>query len=349
VSDAGRTQSTSASNASHTGSPSNEAVLGDPAQTNMISATNVVKKWGSNTVLHDATFTVTQGVTGLLGANGAGKTTFFGMVLGFHTGDSGTLRVLGLDPFKHGAEVRGRIGYSPEHDALPVDMKAHDFVRHVAELHGIPTREAIARASDALFEVGLGEERFRPVGTMSTGQKQRVKLAQAIVHDPALVLLDEPTNGLDPVQRDHMLSLIKRCGDSLGLTIVVSTHLLEEVERTCDRVVILANGRASVQSVVADLHEDGADIEVELANVSGSPQWMANVVSTLRRAGLDATDTSLSALRVVYETPETFDQLRDALVLSEAPVRVIRRTQRRLADVFLEASDVPDEKLVGSA
>ncbi len=304
----------------------------------VITASNLLKRWGSNTVLDHATFHIGRGVTGLLGANGAGKTTFFGMVLGFHGGDSGDLKVFGLDPISQGPEVRARIGYSPEHDALPVDSRAHDFVRHVAELHGIPTREAIGRASDALFEVGLGEERFRPIGTMSTGQKQRVKLAQAIVHDPSLVLLDEPTNGLDPVQREQMLSLIHRCGTVLGLNVVVSTHLLEEVERTCENVVILANGRASTDAVMADLQEQGNEITVDLASPNGSDQWLSMVTGALTQRGLDVLGTEGSIVRVAYIDDTTFDRLRDALVDADAPVRTLSRARRTLADAFLEAS-----------
>ncbi|HVM65381.1 MAG TPA: ABC transporter ATP-binding protein, partial [Acidimicrobiales bacterium] len=144
-------------------------------------------------MLNGATFQIGRGVTGLLGANGAGKTTLLGLLLGLHRPDAGRVRVLGGDPWTSGPEVRARIGYAPEYDALPPDVTAADVVRHIAELHGLPRREATGRASDTLWEVGLGEERFRLVGTMSTGQRQRVKLAQAIVHDPQLVLLDEPT------------------------------------------------------------------------------------------------------------------------------------------------------------
>jgi ABC-2 type transport system ATP-binding protein len=182
----------------------------------VIVAENVVKRWGSTTALSGASLTVHPGVTGLLGANGAGKTTFIGMVLGLHRPDAGRLQVLGLDPGVAGPEVRARLGYAPEHHSLPPDISANDLVRHIAEVHGLPHREATSRSSDALWMVGLGEERFRPVGTMSTGQRQRVKLAQAIAHDPQLVLLDEPTDGLDPVQRDDMLSLIRRIGTEFG-------------------------------------------------------------------------------------------------------------------------------------
>ena len=202
--------------------------------------------------------TVGHGITGLLGANGAGKTTLLGMMLGLHRPDRGPARACSASTRSTpGAEVRERVGYSPEHHTLPPDTTAHDLVRHIAEVHGLPHREATGRASDALWQVGLGEERFRPVGTMSTGQRQRVKLAQAIAHDPHLVLLDEPTDGLDPVQRDDMLALIRRVGTEFGIDVILSSHLLEEVERVCDDAVILAAGRVVAAGAIAEL--TGAD------------------------------------------------------------------------------------------
>jgi ABC-2 type transport system ATP-binding protein len=308
----------------------------------VVVAENLTKRWGSTAVLDGATFTIGGGVTGLLGANGAGKTTLLGMVLGLHAGESGTLRVLGKDPWAAGPEVRTHIGYAPEHEALPPDVRAHDFVRHVAELHGIPRRHAIARASDALFEVSLGEERFRPIGTMSTGQKQRVKLAQAIVHDPAIVLLDEPTNGLDPVQRDQMLALVRRCGHELGLNVVLSSHLLEEVERTCDRVVILANGQATLSSGIRELEAEGTEIEV-VVDVRDEPAdgVMGRVQAEMVRHGCTVASIEAAVLRVEYVDAATYDRLAAGLVAADVGVIRLRRTRRTLADAFLAANS-PD-------
>src|SRR5215213_1216288 len=230
----------------------------------VIVADGVVKRYGSSTALAGASVTIGPGVTGLLGANGAGKTTLIGMLLGLHRPDAGTLSVLGLDPTTVGPEVRARVGYAPEHHELPADMSAYDLVRHLAEVHGLPRREAIGRASDVLWQVGLGEERLRPVGTMSTGQRQRVKLAAAIAHDPRLVLLDEPTDGLDPTQRDAMLALIRRVGHEFGIDMVLSSHLLEEVERVCDHAVILAGGEVAAAGGLDELRGAGSGAIVEL-------------------------------------------------------------------------------------
>ena len=302
----------------------------------VVRVDNLTKKWGTNTVLDGASFTISKGVTGLLGANGSGKTTFLGMVLGFHRAEAGHLSVLGLDPWTAGPDVRARIGYAAEHEALPPDVRAHDFVRHVAELHGIPKRQAIARASDALFEVGLGEERFRALGTMSTGQKQRVKLAQAIVHDPELVLLDEPTNGLDPMQRDQLLSLVRRCGSELGLNVVLSSHLLDEVERTCDRVVIIANGVASGGGEVSDLEGDGASVELTVDNDADT------AVRVLRAAGLQVQGDPHRPLNLTctYTDDGVYDIIARTLSTAGVGIRRLDRERRTLEDAFLAASEV---------
>jgi ABC-2 type transport system ATP-binding protein len=309
-------------------------VIGGPNL--VVRADALTKRWGANTVLDRASFTFTQGVTGLLGSNGAGKTTLFGMLLGFHRADEGTVDVLGLDPWTAGPEVRARIGYAAEHEALPPDVRAHDYVRHIAELHGIPRKQAIARASDALYEVGLGEERLRPLGTMSTGQKQRVKLAQAIAHDPQLVLLDEPTNGLDPIQRDQLLALVRRCGHELGLNVILSSHLLDEVERTCDRVVILANGAAVGGGDVDEIESAGQFVEVRIT----PPTDRDRAAAALRAAGVDASiDTAHgSTVLCMYTTDKVFDAIAKALADARIGVMSLQRQRRTLEDAFLEAS-----------
>lgn len=286
-------------------------------------------------MLRGATFTVGPGVTGLLGANGAGKTTMLGMLLGLHRPEQGTLTVLGGDPWAAGPEVRMRLGYAPEYDALPPDVAASDVVRHIAELHGLPRRDATGRASDALWEVGLGEERFRPVGTMSTGQRQRVKLAQAIVHDPYLVLLDEPTNGLDPAQREDMLELIRHVGHDLGMNVILSSHLLEEVERVSDAVVILDGGVVVAGGALADLRGAGDELVVEL---DGGTDAGDHLVAALGAAGVAATATAPGRVVIALEQPVVYDLVRDAVAAGGLGLRRLQTRTASLEDVFLGAA-----------
>jgi ABC-2 type transport system ATP-binding protein len=298
----------------------------------IVVASAVVKRWGRTTALDGATFTIGHGITGLLGANGAGKTTVLGMMLGLHRPTEGTLRVLDLDPVQSGPEVRERVGYSPEHHTLPPDTNAQDLVRHIAEVHGLPNREATGRASDALWQVGLGEERFRPIGTMSTGQRQRIKLAQAIVHDPHLVLLDEPTDGLDPVQRDDMLALIRRVGTEFGIDVVLSSHLLEEVERVCDDAVILAGGQAVASGAIRELTGADRGVLVEVDERADA------VAVHLRGHGFDVEvdGSRLLVSRAASDGIDPFDAVRDAVVATGCGLRRLTNRTVSLEDVFLE-------------
>lgn len=305
----------------------------------MVVAVGLAKRWGATPALDGATFTVPHGVTGLLGANGAGKTTLLGMVLGLHRPDRGTLEVLGLDPATAGPAVRARVGYSPEHHTLPPDTRAHDLVRHIAEVHGLPHRAATSRASDALWQVGLGEERFRPIGTMSTGQRQRVKLAQAIAHDPALVLLDEPTDGLDPVQRDDMLALIRRIATEYRIDVLLSSHLLEEVERICDSAVILAGGQVVAAGDLGELTGGGEGVTVE---VDGPPAvlaaWLAARGATVQADGprLVVTGPADVGTAAGAGGADVHDLVRDGLVATGVGLRRLSDRVVSLEDVFMQ-------------
>lgn len=299
----------------------------------LVTARGVVKRYGSYTALNGVDLDIAHGITGLLGANGAGKTTILGMLIGLHHADAGTISVLGHDPWAAGPEVRERLGYAPEHHQLPPDVRAADFVRHVAELHGLPKAEATTRSSDALWLVGLGEERFRPMGTMSTGQRQRVKLAQAIAHDPDLIMLDEPTDGLDPVQRDTMLELIKSVASEFSIDVILSSHLLDEVEAVCDNVTIIGDGVTIASGTLDELRDPdsiGVIIEVDAPDrVSGE------IANELRRAGY-VVETDRSRLVIQGDDEGVFDAARDAC--AQAGVGIVRLQRRRLTleDVFLD-------------
>lgn len=307
--------------------------MNPPGTSRIISARNVAKRWGNNVALADIDVELTSGVTGLLGSNGAGKTTFMSLVLGLHDRSAGDMAVLGHDPQTDGARIRGRIGYAPEHHHLPPDVQANDLVRHLAQLHGLPKRAATERASDALWQVGLGEERFRPIGTMSTGQRQRVKLAAAIAHDPELVLLDEPTDGLDPVQRDDMLALIRRIGTEFGIDILLSSHLLDEVDRICDSVVIIAGGRVTRSGDLSDLRGDVTGLVLDVDD-------RADVVAASLSAAGCTVDMDGDRLTITGPQPEQLHDLaRDAVAAAGVGLRRLVDRQVTLEDVFLEAND----------
>jgi ABC-2 type transport system ATP-binding protein len=293
----------------------------------VISARGVVKRYGRTTALAGLDAEIGSGITGLLGSNGAGKTTFISLVLGLRSRDEGELTVLGRDPASAGIDVRARIGYAPEHHDLPSELAANDFVRHLAEMHLLPRRAAVQRANEALWLVGLGEERFRSVGEMSTGQRQRVKLASAIVHDPELVLLDEPTDGLDPVQRTEMLALIRRIGTEFGVDMLVSSHHLEEVERICDGVVIVEGGVVVHAGTLTELRRGPEGLVVE---VDERAEQLASILSA---AGLDVTLDG----DVLFLAPDdaAYDAVRDAVAELGVGLRRLEPRGRTLEDVYL--------------
>ena len=227
--------------------------------------------------------------------------------------------MLGHDPATSGLELRARIGYAPEHHDLPAELAATDLVRHLAEMHLLPRRAAVQRANEALWLVGLGEERFRPVGTMSTGQRQRVKLASAIAHDPEVVLLDEPTDGLDPMQRTEMLDLIRRIGSEFGMHIIVSSHHLEEVERICDGVVIVEGGEVVHAGTLADVR-----------------RGPAGLASILTARGFTVTVDG-GVLLLSGDDDGVYDAVRDAVADLEVGLRRLGPRGRTLEDVYLGA------------
>ena len=286
----------------------------------------VTKSFGAVRALDGASFEIGEGITGLLGSNGAGKTTSLKLCLGLLEPDAGTVEVLGHDT-RGSVEYRARIGYSPEHDCLPPGSSAAEFLAYMAEISGLPRRAARLRASDLLRHVGLFEERYRPMGTYSTGMKQRVKLAQALVHDPVLAFLDEPTAGLDPLGRRDVLELIRRVGHDFGISIVISTHLMGDVERTCDSVVVLGAGRVLRAGAVAGLTEETETVLVDV--VDGAEHLAAE----LGRRGLAV---SLDGGRLTLErvSGDDYDVLRDAIVAAGVLLYRLAPERHSLASVF---------------
>jgi ABC-2 type transport system ATP-binding protein len=282
---------------------------------------------------------IPSGVTGLVGANGAGKTTLISLVLGLLAPTSGSINVLGLDPAHKGPELRAQIGYGPERNVFPDDLRAYDFVRHLAEVKGLPRDEARSRASDSLYLVGLGEERFRALGTMSTGQRQRVKLAQAIAADPRLIVLDEPTDGLDPVQRDEMLNIIVQVNRDFGIDVMLSSHVLEEVERVCDHVVALSEGKLVAQGSMTELSGASGGIELELVEIPDRPRSVDDVAARLVAAGAGVRRNGNSLSVVGMADDELFDLAARSVAEAGARIRRLGQHRRSLDDIF--AADGP--------
>ena len=295
----------------------------------------------STRALDSLDVSIPSGVTGLVGANGAGKTTLISLVLGLLAPTAGSINVLGLDPAHDGPELRAQIGYGPERNVFPDDLRAYDFVRHLAEVKGLPRDEARSRASDSLYLVGLGEERFRALGTMSTGQRQRVKLAQAIAADPRLIVLDEPTDGLDPVQRDEMLNIIVQVNRDFGIDVMLSSHVLEEVERVCDHVVALAEGKLVAQGSMAELAGVSGGIEMELVEIPDRPRSVDDVAARLVAAGAGVRRDGSTLSVVGMSDDELFDLAARSVADAGARIRRLGQHRRSLDDIFsLDAAPV---------
>jgi ABC-2 type transport system ATP-binding protein len=290
---------------------------------------------GGVTALADLTVAVDAGVIGLVGANGAGKSTFIKIMLGLLAPSGGSVRVFNLDPVTQTDQVRARVGYMPENDCLPPDVSAAEFVTHLGRMSGLPKTTARERASEALRHVGLYEERYRQIGGYSTGMKQRVKLAQALVHDPDLLLLDEPTNGLDPAGRDAMLNLIHRIGNEFGISVVVCSHLLGEVERICDSLIAIEGGRLLRADRISSMTEASDILAVEVAD--GTDELAA----ALTQRGLEVTRDG-RLLLVPLESDEAYDRILHAVTDLDLNLHRLDQRRHRVAELFTtkETADV---------
>ena len=294
--------------------------------TTLLEAKALTKHYGKTIALESVDFEVPDGITGLLGPNGAGKSTAIKLFLGLLKPTAGSAEVMGEKPYES-VEIRARLGYMPEHDCLPTSITASEFLTHMAQVSGIPPAYARTRAADILRHVGLEEERYRPIGQYSTGMKQRVKLAQTLAHDPIIVLLDEPTAGLDPGGREDMLRLIRRTGREFGISIVLSSHLMGDVESTCDQIIVLDGGQVTEQGSVSRFTQE---TETILIDVDDSRE---ELVTALASRGILATVDGMS-LAVELDNESQYDQIRDALVETGARLRRMAPRRRQLTDIF---------------
>jgi ABC-2 type transport system ATP-binding protein len=308
----------------------------------LVALDRLTKQYPGGVVALDSlTLTIEPGIVGLVGANGAGKSTLIKILLGLLDASGGSARVLDLDVALQGLAIRQLVGYMPEHDCLPTDISASEFVNHMARMSGLPRASARERSADVLRHVGLFEERYRPMGGYSTGMKQRVKLAQALVHDPRLLLLDEPTNGLDPAGRDEMLDLVRRTGTEFGIAILMSSHLLGEIERVCDHLVAIDAGRLLRAAALDTFTQQTGTLVVEVDD--GQPD-LAD------RLALGGHAVRVDGRHVLVEIRDgrTHDAVRDAVV--DLDLALIRLEPRRssLEDLFRDRApadaDAPAEE-----
>jgi ABC-2 type transport system ATP-binding protein len=298
---------------------------------------------GGRTILHGLTGVLKSRAIGLLGPNGAGKSTLINTLLGFHAPSKGSVRVLGLDSHTDSKALRSLVGYMPENDAFIAKMSGVRFVRYMAEISGLPSEQAMERAHEAFVYVGLGEARYRPVGTYSLGMKQLAKLAQAIAHGPKVLILDEPTNGMDPPARKRLIELIREIREASDICLLLSSHLLRDVEETCDEVLILRNGQiASICNLVEERRANRKFLELETLGAE------ATFTAALESLGCECAVFSSGRIKVVM--PDKIEIREVFKVAADRGVQIRRMNHRRdsLEDIFLSAMEqtgAPDGRL----
>jgi ABC-2 type transport system ATP-binding protein len=303
----------------------------------VVKLERVTVRYGRQQALRDVSASFPPGAVGLLGPNGAGKSTMLRALLGFVIPDQGQMRVLDLDVKNSALAIRSRIGYMPESDAHIPGMNAVSFVAYCGAMSGLPHADAMQRAHEVLYYVGLGEARYRNVETYSTGMKQRIKLAQALVHDPDLLFLDEPTNGMDPKGRDEMLELIRDIAHNKGLSLILSSHLLPDVEYTCDYVVVMDKGTVATEGPIATLKGHGGRV-FEL-RVKGEK---AAFIDVLHASGLECHETEEDTMRIFVPGDGQADgadarRLFQLAASHGMQVRHLRASVPTLEDVFARA------------
>ncbi|MEW9265316.1 ABC transporter ATP-binding protein [Kineococcus endophyticus] len=301
----------------------------------VLECVDVGKRFGAVQALDGLTMSLGAGATGLLGANGAGKSTLLRTALGLTRPDRGSVRILGLDTVRERSEVRRRVGFMPEHPCLPNDMSAQDVCVALARMRGLGRRDAVRRTSEVLFAVGLEEERRRPVGSYSLGMQQRTKLAQALVHGPDVVLLDEPTSGLDPAGREEMLAIVRRLSTELGIRVVASSHVLDDIERTCDEVVVLRSGTLAAQRPVVVGHDPSGPAELRVSGDVGA--FAAALEPRVAAFGVSLAPTPTGDIGLSSSPDAALDAVRDLAAELGVGVERLAPAARGLEDVVVDA------------
>jgi ABC-2 type transport system ATP-binding protein len=302
----------------------------------VIELENLEVQLGQRTILDRLNGALSGRCVGLLGPNGSGKSTLINTLLGFYKPVAGRARIFGKDVHENLRELRAQIGYMPESDAFIADMSGVRFVRYMAELSGLPAGEAMERAHEAFFYVGLGEARYRKLGTYSLGMKQLAKLAQAVAHGPRLLLLDEPTNGLDPEARKRMLQLVREIRDTGEVHVLISSHLLRDVEECCDEVIILKEGRiAALCNLEEERKANLKFLEMEVTCENG-------FLDSIRNLGCECASFGQGRLKVVMPEHIEVRQLYRLAAEHSAQIRKMNYRRDSLEDIFLKAMSSPD-------
>jgi ABC-2 type transport system ATP-binding protein len=298
-------------------------------------------RFGERAILKKLTASLTGRSIGLLGPNGAGKSTLLNTLLGFHGPSAGTARVFGRDIRTRAREVRALIGFMPENDAFIAGMSGVRFVRMMAELAGLPRAEALERAHEAFFYVGLGEVRYRALGTYSLGMKQAAKLAQAIAHGPKLLFLDEPTNGLDPPARLRMIQLIQEIRERGDLHLILSSHLLRDVEECCDQVLILKDGNiAAFCNLEEERRANRRFLEMEMRGASNG-----NFIAALERLGCETATGAQGRLKLILPDGLEVRRLYEIAASQNVQIRRLNHKRDSLEDIFLKAMETANGRL----
>lgn len=306
----------------------------------MIEVKNVSLLFGTTTALDNLSLRVQGGAVGLLGPNGAGKSTLIKTLLGFLKPNQGTATVFGLDVQTDALEIRQQVGYMPEDECLIPGMNAVQFVSYAGELCGMPRRDALQRAHEVLYYVGLDEERYRTVDGYSTGMKQRVKLAQALVHDPKLLLLDEPTNGMDTSGREEMLELVKDIAIDKNINVILSSHLLPDVEFACQEIVALSHGSVAIQGHIHALKENkGHSFDLKIVGDNGT------YITALEHHNFQVELHPDKRLRVTSDSQEQTETTFFFKLAHETGVQVrqLRGVKHTLEDIFAEVMRVDSQ------
>ena len=298
----------------------------------LIQLDSIVKNYRTICALDQISFNINAGVTGLLGPNGAGKSTLIKVLLGLVKVSSGSGTVLGYQLGKHGRKIRQLVGYMPEDDCYIPGLMGVEVVRFSATLAGLPKVEALRRSHEILDFCGMQQERYRNIETYSTGMRQKIKFACAIVHDPHLLILDEPTSGLDPEERESLLNRIRVLANSFGKTVILSTHILPDVQSTCDHVVIISRGRLRISDSLENLSRPSSPTIT--LNVIGEKQAFADA---LRKQGIESTIGDLDLMTIEGDLEDISDKIWKASQESDCGIRNMTPSINSLEEIFIQA------------